>query len=473
MITVRLAPKERADMFSVGVTLAYRNIKEAGLRTWLNVAVLAMTFVVIVGFQGLYTGMLAQTSRAMIEDEIAGGQYWHKDYDPYDALSIDNGHGVIPENLFSLIEERRATPILIRQATIYPAGRAQSVQLRGIDPAQTILHIPTRYLHISVASASINGAGRMNGVTGSVSPNNTNGSDRASGAGGSFRVNTADIYELPILIGKRMAKSKNIAIGDYLTIRWRDAHGTFDATEGQVVYIMDTRVPSIDNGIIWVPLQTLQHMTALKNEATLVVVSSEAVGEGTKFPHKEPPIGARSHVVSPETESSGSSQEWPFKSQAFLMRDLTEMIKTKRISSVIIYSILLFLGMLAIFDTQVLSLFRRRKEIGTLIALGMTRMQVIFVFTLEGVIQGAMAIVVALIFGMPLLTYVSKKGIAIPQMVEGYGFALSDKLFPVYSLELVLTTILLMMVVVAAISFLPSSKIAKLQPTEALKGKIS
>jgi len=127
-------------MFSVGVTLAYRNIKEAGLRTWLNVAVLAMTFVVIVGFQGLYTGMLAQTSRAMIEDEIAGGQYWHKDYDPYDALSIDNGHGVIPENLFSLIEERRATPILIRQATIYPAGRAQSVQLRGIDPAQTILH---------------------------------------------------------------------------------------------------------------------------------------------------------------------------------------------------------------------------------------------------------------------------------------------------------------------------------------------
>lgn len=155
------------------------------------------------------------------------------------------------------------------------------------------------------------------------------------------------------------------------------------------------------------------------------------------------------------------------------MRDLTEMIKTKRISSVIIYFILLFLGMLAIFDTQVLSLFRRRKEIGTLIALGMTRMQVVFVFTMEGIIQGALAIVVALIFGMPLLTYISEKGIAIPQMVEGYGFALSDKLFPVYSVELVLTTMAFIMVVVTTISFLPSSKIARLQPTEALKGKIS
>ncbi|NLK30927.1 MAG: ABC transporter permease, partial [Aminobacterium colombiense] len=53
----------------LGAKLAFRNIKEAGLRTWLNVAVLALTFIVIVGFQGLYTGILAQSSRAMIEDE--------------------------------------------------------------------------------------------------------------------------------------------------------------------------------------------------------------------------------------------------------------------------------------------------------------------------------------------------------------------------------------------------------------------
>lgn len=461
--------KEGIDMLGVAAKLAYRNIKEAGLRTWLNVAVLALTFVVIVGFQGLYTGVLAQTSRAMIEDEIAGGQYWHKDYDPYDALSIDDGHGVIPSSLVSLIEEKKATPILIRQATIYPAGRAQSAQLRGIDPAQAILNIPTRSLLVSdeVGNASVSesfgdtaaafGTNGTNSATKAAIPSSAvastsiavalpSGANRGTSAPAG--TNAAAIYELPILIGKRMAKSKNLAIGDYLTIRWRDSYGTFDATEGRIVHIMDTQVSSIDNGIIWVPIEALQHMTLLKNEATLVVVSPEA-----------------KHYI--------TSQEWPFKTQAFLMRDLTEMIKTKRISSVIIYFILLFLGMLAIFDTQVLSLFRRRKEIGTLIALGMTRMQVVFVFTMEGIIQGALAIVVALIFGMPLLTYISEKGIAIPQMVEGYGFALSDKLFPVYSVELVLTTMAFIMVVVTTISFLPSSKIARLQPTEALKGKIS
>ncbi len=44
----------------------------------------------------------------------------------------------------------------------------------------------------------------------------------------------------------------------------------------------------------------------------------------------------------------------------------------------------LLMGMLlAIFDTQVLAAFRRRREMGTLMALGMLRSQIIGLFTLE------------------------------------------------------------------------------------------
>lgn len=389
----------------LGVKLAYRNIKEAGLRTWLNVAVLALTFMVMVGFQGLYSGMLAQSSRAMIDDEVAGGQYWHENYDPLDGLSLEESHGKIPEGLTEMAKQKKATPILIRQATIYPAGRMQTAQLKGIEPSQTILNIPSN----SLASAE---------------------------------------DELPVLIGKRMAKSKNFHIGDYVTIRWRDMHGTFDAVEGKIVHVMNTQVPSIDSGNLWVPLEKLQKMTVMENEATIVVISQD---------------------VSEYNSYAG----WQFKNQAFLIRDLTEMIKSKRISSSIIFIILLFLGMLAIFDTQVLSIFRRRKEIGTLMALGMTRIQVISLFTIEGMFHGVLALCVALVFGMPLLFLLSAKGIAIPKVTEGYGYALSDRLFPVYSAGLVLGTAILVMIIVTIVSFLPTREIAKLKPTEALKGKIS
>ncbi|GAB1485171.1 ABC transporter permease [Aminivibrio sp.] len=385
--------------------LAWRNIRAAGLRTWLNVAVLALTFLVMVGFEGLYSGMLAQSSRATIEDEIGGGQFWHEQYDPYDPLTLDESSAPVPPELEALIEDGKAAAVLILPASIYPSGRMQSALLRGIDPAQKVLAIPTDQL-----------AGRTE--------------------------------DLPVLIGKKMARNKNLAVGDSLTIRWRDASGTFDARDGRVVAIMDTQVQTIDNGNLWVPLETLRKMAVLDNEATLAVL-----GAG----------------VSPPKSPSG----WIFRDQDWLLRDLTAVMETKSLASIVLYAILLFLAMLAIFDTQVLSIFRRRKEIGTLIALGMTRLQVIGLFTLEGMLHGVLAVALALMVGFPLLSFIAERGIHIPALVEGYGMAISDRLFPVYSLGLVFTMGIIVMITVTIVSWLPTRTIARLKPTEALQGKTS
>lgn len=385
--------------------LAWRNIRSAGLRTWLNVAVLALTFLVMVGFEGLYSGMLAQSSRATIEDEIGGGQFWQKNYDPYDPLTLDESSAPVPPELAELIDDEKAAAVLILPASIYPSGRIQSALLKGIDPAQKVLAIPTGQL-----------AGRTE--------------------------------DLPVLIGKKMARNKNLAVGDSLIIRWRDASGTFDARDGTIVAIMNTQVQTIDNGNLWVPLETLRKMAVLDNEATLVVLSTE---------------------VSPPKSPRG----WIFRDQAWLLRDLTAVMETKSLSTMILYAILLFLAMLAIFDTQVLSIFRRRKEIGTLIALGMTRLQVIWLFTLEGMLHGVLAVALALVVGFPLLSFIAERGIHIPALVEGYGMAIADRLFPVYSLGLVFGMGIIVLVIVTIVSWLPTRTIARLKPTEALQGKIS
>jgi len=385
--------------------LAYRNLVGAGLRTWLNVGVLSFTYVLIIWHQGLFSGMYRQASRDVINDEIAGGQYWIEKYDPYDPLSLDESHGVIPDQLDSLIENRQATPILIRQGTIYPEGRVQSVLIKGIDPAQTILDIPTARL-------------------------------------------SRDAIELPVMVGKLMAKKNSLQIGDYLTIRWRDVNGTFDAADGEIVAIMNTNVPTIDMGQLWVPLKRLQEMSCLENEATMVVVDQEM----------------RKHADLPG---------WGFKDHDFLLKDINDVIKSKRAGSAVLYAILLFLSMLAIFDTQVLSIFRRRKEIGTLMALGMVRSKVIALFTLEGMLHGILGIAIAALYGIPALIITGKIGIPMPSTAEEYGFALPTRLFPVYSAWLVSGTVFIVMLTVTIVSYLPSRKISGLKPTEALKGKLS
>lgn len=404
--------------------LAYRNLIGAGLRTWLKVGILSFSYVLIIGLEGLYTGMLKQGTHEMIKDDIAGGKYWHKNYDPYDPISFDESHGVVPPELDALVQRKKATPILIRPASIYPEGRIQSVLLKGIEPDQTILGIPTDKL------AAID--------PDLIDPDFSQGRDA-----------------LPILIGKRMAKSNSLKIGDYLTIRWRDANGTFDAIDGKVVEIMNTKVPSIDNGKLWVPLKKLREMTVLDAQATMVV------------------MGLGQQPVASEQPQGSLATDWEFKDQNFLLSDIIAMVKSKRVGAAIMYAILLFLVMLAIFDTQVLSIFRRRKEIGTLMALGMTRLRVIKLFTVEGTLNGVLAAGLAAIYGTPLLVLFAKYGMKMPEAADSFGLALASRLIPSYSVKLVLGTVLIVMVTVTIVSYLPTRRISKLKPTEALKGSTS
>ena len=65
----------------VTLKFAVKNLVGAGMRTWLNVAVTSMSFVLIIFMSGLYQGMLDYSLRVTIETEAGGGIYQHPLYD--------------------------------------------------------------------------------------------------------------------------------------------------------------------------------------------------------------------------------------------------------------------------------------------------------------------------------------------------------------------------------------------------------
>ncbi len=388
----------------LALKLAYKNLIGAGLRTWLNVIVLSFCYILIIWYFGLLDGWNKEARRETINWEIGGGQFWQKNYDPFDPFTLDDSHSPIPEAMQNDIASGNLTPILISQGTIYPEGRIQNVILKGIDPDQQILKIPSAELKQS--------------------------SDA-----------------IPALIGTRMAKSSKLKVGDFVTVRWRDTDGTFDAADIKIVRIFSTIVPAIDNGQLWLPLDRLQAMLGMPNEATML-------------------------VTAPTASISARLPGWEFKNHQFLLRQLSETIRMKSVGIIFIYAILLLLAMLAVFDTQVLSIFRRQKEIGTIIALGLTRWQVVRLFTIEGAMHGVLAAIVAAAYGVPLLTLQAIKGIPMPQGTDEYGLTIAEKIFPVYSAGLIAATVAIVFITATIVSFLPARKIAKMNPTEAIKGKI-
>ena len=385
--------------------LAFKNMRGAGLKTWLNAAVLSLAFVAIIWTQGLYNGVEQEASRAMSDAEYGGGQYWLETYDPFDPLTLQDAHGPLPGPLRDLVDRGRATPFLILPATVYPNGRLVSVELRGIDPGQTLLAIPSRAL-----ITSANG-------------------------------------EIPGLIGARMAQATGLKKGDAVTVRWRDARGTFDAREIEIVEVMSTLVQTIDLGLVWLPLEKLREMGGMPGEATIVVLAKDA-----------PPVGP--------------AAGWSSKGLDFLLKDIRDLVQSKTIGASIIYVILIFLAMLAVFNTQLLSIWRRRREIGTMMALGFPRGRVVRLFTLEGALTGVLAALVGAVYGIPLLAFSATRGLGLSaKMGDSFGFALSERLYPVYGAALIAGTTLLVFLVTTVVSYLPARRIAKLKPTDALRGK--
>jgi ABC-type antimicrobial peptide transport system permease subunit len=211
---------------------------------------------------------------------------------------------------------------------------------------------------------------------------------------------------------------------------------------------MKTSVPTVDQAQIWVPLDKMQSLMRMQNEASLVILAQD-------------------------TEEFPQVSGWVHKDMDYLLKDINLMVQSKQAGGSIVYIILLSLAMLAIFNTQVLSIFRRRKEMGTLMSMGMTRGKIIQLFTLEGAMHSVLAAIVAAIYGIPLLIWSAKSGWAMPEAVDDFGMALGEALFPVYTTGLVIGTVVLVLLVTTIVSFLPTRKIAKLKPTDALRGKMT
>ena len=386
------------------LNIAFKNLIGAGIRTWLNVFVTSVSIFMIIFSSGMYSGMRQHALNVSIDTEIAGGAYWHPNYDPYDPITFEMAHEKTPDVFKNIVEKSDALEVLVNQAAIYPDGRIVPVILKGITAQQSILNLPTHEF---------------------LNYEGTN---------------------IPIMIGKGMAAYTKLDIGDMFTIRWMDSNNAYDASEGEIIHIMDSGNFKIDMGHIWIPLNVAQNILSMPDESTYVVYQQG--------------INEINH-----------SSTWVKRDVEYLVRDMKAIIKQDRPNAIMIYVILLALAAMGIFNAQTLSIFRRKKEIGTLMALGMRKSKVVLLFTIEGALNAIFAIFLTVILFGPLLYYFSLNGIPLPIDYSDMGLIISKTLIPVYSPILLIATAVIVFIILLIVSYIPSRRISKMHPVDAIRGK--
>jgi ABC-type lipoprotein release transport system permease subunit len=86
--------------------------------------------------------------------------------------------------------------------------------------------------------------------------------------------------------------------------------------------------------------------------------------------------------------------------------------------------------------------------------------------------NAVLAAVLGAIYGIPFLASQVKNGIPMPEATDDMGFAVAERIFPVYSVGLIVLTIVFVLITATIVSYIPARRIAKMNPTEAIKGRI-
>ena len=256
----------------------------------------------------------------------------------------------------------------------------------------------------------------------------------------SYSEKTGDI--IPAVLGIKMAQKAHMKKGDTAVLKWRDRFGVVDARDLLVVDVVTMVNSRVDEGVLWLRLDHLRAMTQRFDEVSWVAVK----------------------------EFQGPIQGMEFQAVDELIADILNLIENDRRYAIIFWMILIFLSGIGVFNTQILNVFKRQKEIGTLMALGMTSAQVIGLFTLEGSMTAMLSVVVALILGTLLFAWFQSVGLDISHLRESTIPVHENILLDIHTGE-VISTLIIIVCITVFVSWLPVRKITRLDPSLALRGR--
>lgn len=266
-----------------------------------------------------------------------------------------------------------------------------------------------------------------------------------------------------VLLGVDIAKLFDAEPGSWVTIEFKDRNGVYDAIQAQVSGIINTGNPEIDQNVVFVPLNLAQERLAMKNEVTEIAVLLNSERKLDRF---------KKNLASELSKLPGVHQKFETLSWKEQAADFLAFMRADSQGSYIIVYILVVIIIAGIMNTMLMAVFERVREIGTLMALGMTKSQIKRMFLLEGAVTGGIGSIAGMILGLIFMIPFSKNGINIAAL---YGsdvnmiYLVKNYIYGSVRFTPFMIAFLIGIGVALLASYLPARSAAKLKPVQALR----
>ncbi len=254
-----------------------------------------------------------------------------------------------------------------------------------------------------------------------------------------------------IIVGEGLARNLGLKVGDQAVLLVDSATGGINAIEVFVGGLFSTVTKSYDDNAIRVPIETARQLLRTQGTHSWIVLLNDT--EQTD------------HVLAKFRNSLPHDKfevvPW------YLLADFynkTIALFTKQILAIKVIIALIIL--LSIFNTMSITVMERIGEIGTAMALGVKRVNIMRIFLNEGVLIGCVGGLVGLSVGLLLAAIISNIGIPMPPppgMARGYTGQI------LVTLDIALESLVLAVATTLVASVYPAWKASRMQIVDALR----
>jgi len=202
-----------------------------------------------------------------------------------------------------------------------------------------------------------------------------------------------------IILGRGLAANLGAKVGDTVVLLVNTSGGGLNAVETRVRGLFSTITKAYDDAALRVPLATAQELLRVTGAHKWVVLLSGTGATPAATAGMRAQLDARRFDVVPWYELAD-----------FYNKTVELFSKQVNVMKLIIALIIV----LSISNTQTMAVLERTSEIGTSMALGVTRAQTMRRFLLESVVIGLAGGLIGLALGMVLAKLISLVGIPMP-----------------------------------------------------------
>jgi putative ABC transport system permease protein len=260
-----------------------------------------------------------------------------------------------------------------------------------------------------------------------------------------------DVAESSAILGEGLARSVGAKVGDSIVLLVTSENGSPNAVELTVAGIFVTITKDFDDNALRVPIQVARKLMRVEGATTWIALLNAT--ENTEQ--------VAAVLKSGLPNNAYELVKW---SELADFYNKTVVLFSKQVD--VVKFIIAIIIVLTISNTQTMSVLERTTEIGTSLAIGLKRSQILRLFLLEGVLIGVIGGLMGLLLGLSLAHIISTIGIPMPPppgMAHGYtGQILVTTNLAVDGLVLAISTTLLA-------SLMPAWKASRMNVVDALR----